>query len=149
MKIVQITGFRGMVTAIFMSICMFAGFVIFPGQVAMFLWNKYLAGPYMLPVLNIFQGVLIWGMIFVSYSILTKKDLAVSFKESKDLTDSEIDMIMQKSRMSPHFRAINNMIKKSDLFETPQQVMRRHLAEELERQMIEQAKDDKKVSNLK
>ena len=83
MKIVQINGFKGIVVAIFMSVCLFAGFVLFPGEVAMFLWNKYLASMYMLPVLNVFQGILLWGMIAVSFAIVTQKDFAVSFKEAK------------------------------------------------------------------
>lgn len=113
MKIVQINGFRGLVTVAFMSICLFAGFAVFPGYVAMSLWNKYLVPAYMLPILNIFQGVLIWGMIAVSYAIVTKRDIAVSFKEARDLPPAEFNMIMRNAK-SNKFRAVNEIMRKSE-----------------------------------
>ena len=42
MKVVKIDGFKGIFAAVFIGVCLFAGFVIFPGMVAMHLWNKYL-----------------------------------------------------------------------------------------------------------
>ncbi len=149
MKIVQINGFRGLVVATFMCICLFAGFVIFPGQVAMFLWNKYLAPNYMLPILNVFQGVLLWGMIAVSYVIVTKKDFAVSFKEAKNLSDSEFDMIMRRANTNK-FRAINNLMRKSD-FEMIEQSIKDTIAkaQEIKNAGENTSHDDNTVSHLK
>ncbi len=150
MKIVQINGFRGVITAVFMCMCIFAGFVVFPGQVAMFLWNKYLASAYMLPVLNVFQGVLIWGMIAVTYAILAKKDFAVSFKETKNLSDAEFDMLMRNAQKSK-FRALNNIMRRSkfDLMDEAlrESMMKSKTSNEFDK---EQAScEDKSVSNLK
>ena len=63
MKIIQIDGFKGLITAAFIGICLFAGFVVFPGMVSMHLWNKYLVNLFMFPVLDVFQGVLLWGLL--------------------------------------------------------------------------------------
>ncbi len=73
MKIIQIDGFKGLITAAFIGICLFAGFVVFPGMVSMHLWNKYLVNLFMFPVLDVFQGVLLWGIIAITYCILSKK----------------------------------------------------------------------------
>ena len=67
MKIIQIDGIKGLITAAFMGVCLFAGFVLFPGQVAMTLWNKYLVSSFMFPTLDLLQGVLLWGIVAISY----------------------------------------------------------------------------------
>ncbi len=148
MKIIQINGFRGMVTAAFIGICLFAGFVLFPGLVAMNLWNKYLASAYMLPVLNLFQGVLIWAMIATSYAIVTKKDMAVSFRESKDLTPYELDMIIKKAKASAKFRAINQFIQKDFEKTFNSTLLNENFHNNIENQENNTV-DEKKISNLK
>lgn len=117
MKIIQIDGIRGLITAAFMGVCLFAGFVIFPGFVAMHYWNKYLVALYMFPELNLLQGVLLWGIIAITYCILSKKGLAVSFKDTPELSDRELDMIMKKARIQSQINKVNKLIQKSDCFE--------------------------------
>lgn len=117
MKVVQIDGFRGIITAVFIGACLFAGFVVFPGMVAMTLWNKYLATLFMFPVLNVLQGVLLWGIIAITYCILSKRGLAVSFKDGPSLSDAEFDMIMRKAKINSQIRKINTVIQKADKFE--------------------------------
>lgn len=117
MKIIQIDGFKGLITAAFMGVCLFAGFVMFPGMVGMHLWNKYLAYNLMFPVLNLFQGVLLWGIVAISYFILFKKGFAVSFKEAPELSDSELEMIMKKAKIHSHMNKVNKIIQSKDCFE--------------------------------
>ena len=40
-KIIQISGLRGILMAIFIVTCLAAGFVVFPGFVAMNIWNHF------------------------------------------------------------------------------------------------------------
>ncbi len=117
MKIVQIDGIRGLITAVFIGVCLFAGFVVFPGYAAMYLWNTYLVNLLMFPVLNLLQGVLLWGIVAITYCILAKQNFAVSFKESKELSDAELDSIIQKAKISSNMRMMNKVISKSDKFE--------------------------------
>ena len=117
MKIIQIDGFRGLITAAFMGVCLFAGFVIFPGMVAMHYWNKYLVTLYMFPQLSILQGVLLWGIVAISYFIVSKKGLAVSFKETPELSEKEIDMIMKNAKIHSQINKVNQIIRKADCFE--------------------------------
>lgn len=117
MKIIQIDGIKGLVTALFIGVCTFAGFVIFPGQVAMTLWNKYLASSFMFPTLNLMQGVLLWGIAAISYCIVSKKGFAVTFKNTPELSDEELDAIMKSAKLSSQIRMINRNVSKFDKFE--------------------------------
>ncbi len=111
MKIIKIDGIRGIFTAAFCVVCGFAGFVIFPGQVIAHYWNLYLVNLYMFPQISVFQGVLLWLMIGISYCILTsKKGFALSFqetpfppslKELKDLpllSEQDLKKIVQRAK---------------------------------------------------
>lgn len=117
MKIFQINGFKGLIMAAFIACCLFAGFVVFPGIVAMFLWNKYLVGLLSFPVLNIFQGVLLWGITAVSYYIITNGKLPVSLETPESLSDAELGMIMKQAHIKSDLRKINRIIQRSDSFE--------------------------------
>lgn len=117
MKIIQIDGFKGLITAAFMGVCLFAGFVMFPGLVAMHLWNKYLVSNLMFPIINLFQGILLWAITAISYFILSKKGFAVSFKDAPELSDSELDMIMKKAKIHSHMTKVNKIIQSKDCFE--------------------------------
>ena len=89
-----------MITMAFVGICLFAGFVIFPGYVAMVLWNKILASMFAFPLVNVFQGVLLWGIAVVSYCIIFKNGFAVSFLTNpSELSEAELNMIMRNARI--------------------------------------------------
>ncbi len=117
MKIVKINGFKGLITAIFMAVCLFAGFVIFPGQVSMYLWNKYLVTSFMFPQLNLLQGVLLWTIAVLSYSVLFKKGFQISFDEPPSLSDADLDRIMKKAKIHTKMNKINNFVNKPEAFE--------------------------------
>ncbi len=117
MKILQIDGIKGLVTAVFMGICLFAGFVLFPGMVAMHFWNRYLVNLYMFPQLSLFQGVLLWGLVVVSYCILSKSGLAVSFKSTPELSEEELESIIKSAKISSNMRIMNKIMSKADKVE--------------------------------
>ena len=116
MKIFQINGFRGLVMTAFIVCCLFAGFVVFPGVVAMYLWNKYLVNLLSFPTLSLFQGVLLWGIMAVSYFIISNGKLPVSFETPDSLSDAELNMIMKQARISSDLRKINSIMKNRDTF---------------------------------
>ncbi len=100
MKVIKINGFRGLLTALFIGICMFAGFVLFPAKVAMHLWNLYLVTLYNFPTIDMFQGILLWGIIAISYYILSKGSIPVSFQSvNNELSDAELNMIMKNAKI--------------------------------------------------
>lgn len=149
MKIIQIDGMKGLISAVFIGACLFAGFVIFPGYAAMHLWNKYLAAGYMFPVLNLFQGVLLWGITAISYCILSKKGLAVSFRETPELSDEELDKILKNARFGGSMPVIRKVIK-TDKIELPKNDKEQaFISSPLPKTSKSENVEDEKVSNLK
>ena len=116
MKIIQINGFRGMLMAGFIIACLFCGFVASPGIFAMRLWNHFLT-PYGLPVLDAFQGVLLWLIVALTYYVLSSGHMPVSFASPDKITDAELDMIMKKAKMHSDLRKMNAKIMTMDKFE--------------------------------
>ncbi len=152
MKIIQIDGIKGLITATFIGICLFAGFVIFPGTVAMNLWNKYLAAEYMFPTLNLLQGVLLWAIIAITYCILSKNSFAVSYKDAPPLSDAELDMILNKAKIQSKIKKINTIISKSDRFEKSQTKDKDlHISTPfpIKNDVAKEQKEDEKVSDIK
>ena len=97
MKIIQIDGFKGLITAAFIGICLFAGFVVFP---------EWCQCTYGINILLICLCFLCWMFFRVSFYgdycnyllYIIQKGLAVSFKESEALSESELDMIMKRQK---------------------------------------------------
>lgn len=110
-KIIQINGFRGLLTALFIITCLGAGFIAFPGFVAMSIWN-YFAGSNV-PQINLYQGILLWAIIFLTYFIVTKQRVAVSFATPKELNEEELKTLMERVKMQSQARMINKMILKN------------------------------------
>ena len=110
-KIIQINGFRGLLTALFIITCLGAGFIAFPGFVAMSIWN-YFAGSNV-PQINLYQGILLWAIIFLTYFIATKQRVAVSFATPKELNEEELKTLMERVKMQSQARMINKMILKN------------------------------------
>ena len=117
MKIIQINGFRGLLAVAIIGICLFAGFVVFPGLVSMHLWNKYLVNLASFPVIDLFQGTLLWGIAAVSYFILTKGENPVSFKRVNELNNSEVNNIIRQAKIQAQIKKLNREIQKTDKFE--------------------------------
>lgn len=110
-RIIQINGFRGLLTALFIITCLAAGFIAFPGFVAMNIWN-YFAGSNV-PQINLYQGILLWAIIFLTYFIATKQRVAVSFASPRELNEEELKTLMERVKMQSQARMINKMILKN------------------------------------
>ena len=106
-KIIQISGLRGILMAIFIVTCLAAGFVVFPGLVAMTIWNHF-SGSY---VLNIYQGVLLWAIIALTCFIANKQRFSVSIETPKELSEEEMNFLMQRIKMQSQAKIINEIIK--------------------------------------
>jgi len=95
LRVIQINGLRGLITACMIGICLVAGFVCFPGMVAMYAWN-FIAAKFMIPTLGLIQGIILWGIIAVSYFMIRKHRFVVSFKAPDDLTEEEMMQVMSR-----------------------------------------------------
>ena len=110
-RIIQINGFRGLLTALFIITCLAAGFIAFPGFVAMNIWNYFADSN--VPQINLYQGILLWAIIFLTYFIATKQRVAVSFATPKELNEEELKTLMERVKMQSQARMINKMILKN------------------------------------
>ena len=110
-KIIQINGISGIIKAIFVGVCLLAGFVVFPGFVAMYLWNNLLTD--FVPAVNIMQGVLLWIMTVIVYFILTKRGFSIKFASPDELDEEEMNLLMKKVELQSQARKINDMVLKS------------------------------------
>ena len=146
MKIIQIDGFKGLVSAVFIGACLFAGFVISPGYAAMTLWNKYLVSSYMFPQLNLLQGILLWAIVVISYCILTKGGFSVSLKSTPELSDEELNSIIRNAKISTQMRMLNKSISKSDKFE---QLNKNPYAQDANKISDNNIEQEDKISNTK
>ncbi|MDE6138084.1 MAG: hypothetical protein K2F57_01275 [Candidatus Gastranaerophilales bacterium] len=157
MKVIQINGIKGLITALFIGVCLFAGFVLFPGYTAMTMWNKYLATNLMFPVLNLLQGVLLWAIIAITFCIVSKQELAVSLKSTPNLTDEELDSIIKKAKTNAQMKMMNKIISQSDKFEL--QKDEKHTSSVIEKDSFmsspisinnkNEQNDEESVSNIK
>ena len=99
MNVIQINGFKGLIMAIGIVACLIAGFVFFPGLVMKTAWNFVSAQTGLIPTIATMQGVLLWGIVVVSYLTFKRNPFVVEFKSANDLSREEMDEVMQKIRM--------------------------------------------------
>ncbi len=138
-RIIQIAGFRGLLTALFIGICLAAGFVIFPAQVAVYIWNYISANFIAIPTINLFQGILLWAIVVMVYNIANNNRLIISFARPKQLSDEEMRSLMERIKIQAQARQLNTMILKSDEFKT--------LAQKQEAEQTGEAEVSKKTDN--
>lgn len=110
-RIIQINGFRGMLLALFTVVCLAAGFIAFPGYVAQSIWN-YFAGLGYVPVINLFQGVMLWAIAAISFYIISdrKKQSFIALKSPKELNDEELRQVMNAIKMQTKLHSQKPMI---------------------------------------
>lgn len=112
-RIIQISGLRGILMAIFIGGCLIAGFVGFPAICAMKLWN-YTANFAPLPLINIYQGLMLWAIVAISGFIINdKKKFIVEFQAPQQLSEKEMQKLMERVKIQSQAKVLNSMIMKS------------------------------------
>ncbi len=96
LRVIQISGFRGILSAIFIVACLIAGFVGFPAIVLEHGWNKLADITGTIPYINMFQGLILWGILAVSYMIINRKQRYLSVFEPKPRNPKEIRDIINE-----------------------------------------------------
>jgi len=110
--VIQITGLRGILMAVFVVSCLIAGFVGFPSFVAMYAWN-YAANFITIPTIGIVQGLMLWSIIAITGFIINdRKKYLVAFSPKSQLNDDEMKKIMERIKMQTNAQMINSMILK-------------------------------------
>lgn len=108
-RVIQIDGFKGLIIALFSVVCLAAGFVGFPGFVAMTVWNYFPA----LPSINLFQGVLLWIIVAISIYLVNGRKLFISFASPQELSEAEMNKLMERVRLQSQVKMLNAMMMKT------------------------------------
>lgn len=95
-RVVQINGFRGLFLAIFIVACLIAGFIVFPAFLSMHIWNYLALQTGSMPIINLFEGLLLWGIIALTCVIVNKKNFIISFNSQQELSEEELKTVMNK-----------------------------------------------------
>ena len=93
LNVIQIKGIRGLILAGGVVCCLIAGFIVFPGWVGMTLWNLISAHIIGLPTIGLFQGLLLWGIILVSYFAFRKEKVVICVKNPQGLSEDELKKV--------------------------------------------------------
>ena len=93
LNVIQIKGIRGLIMAGFIVSCLVAGFVVFPGWVAMNVWNYLASLTNSMPAIRLFQGLLLWGILAVSYFVFRKERVVVCMKSPQGLNEEELKAV--------------------------------------------------------
>ena len=113
LRVIQINGFRGILFVIGAIACLAAGFVAFPGIVLKICWNFVSGLTGVIPSIGVLQGVLLWGIVVVSYFAFKGKGFFVEFKSADELSRSEMDAVMEKIRMEHQADIITKSIMRA------------------------------------
>ena len=112
-RVIQVSGFRGICMLVFCGVCLVAGFGAFPAICAMKLWN-YVANFAPLPLINFYQGLLLWAIVAISvYIINDKKKFVVEFKSSEQLSEKDMKKLLERVKVHSQAQALNSMVLKS------------------------------------
>lgn len=92
-NVIQINGIKGLIVVALVGCCLAAGFIAFPGWVAMNVWNAMASYISTIPAIGIIQGVLLWGIIVASYFTFRKQKLVVCMKSPQGLSEEELKAV--------------------------------------------------------
>ena len=93
LNVIQIKGFRGIMMVALIGCCLAAGFIAFPGLVAMKLWNFAVNFNASIPHIGIVQGILLWGILVASYFTFRREKLIVCMKSHQGLSEEELKAV--------------------------------------------------------
>ncbi len=113
MRIIQISGLRGLLFAVFVVVCLAAGFIAFPALVAMEAWN-YAANIFAIPAINIWQGLMLWAIIAISGYLTNKKGrYFVTAKSPKGLTEKELNTLIKRINCQQNRQNLDKLFMQS------------------------------------
>lgn len=93
LNVIQIKGIKGLIMLVMVGCCLVAGFIVFPGWVAMNIWNVLASLVNNAPSIGIIQGILLWGIIVASYFTFRKERVVVCMKTPQGLNEEELKAV--------------------------------------------------------
>lgn len=95
-RIIEIRGIKGVITAIFVVCCLVTGFTVFPGFLAMSIWN--LLTPYIsdMPQMTLLHGVMLWGIVFLIWFAFNGRFPSLHFGCQNAMSEEEIKEFVER-----------------------------------------------------
>lgn len=145
-RVIQISGLRGILLVIFIGTCLCAGFVAFPSICAMHIWN-YIANFISIPLINIYQGAMLWAIIAISGFIINDKEkFLVEFSASdNELSEKDMQKLMERVKLQSQAQALNSMILKSSELKSLKEINPAEKIEKIEKQQEEKETEKESV----
>jgi hypothetical protein len=84
-KIIQISGFSGLLIIGFVLFCLFCGFIGFPVWFLTNSWNYLVAGVFSGPAMNVWQGALLWSIVCLSVYICAKDTFSIKIAADEEI----------------------------------------------------------------
>lgn len=112
-RVIQVSGLRGILMMLFIGVCLATGFVAFPAICAMKLWN-YASNFAPLPLINFYQGLMLWAITAITgFLINDKKKFVVELKAPQQLSEKDMQKLMERVKVQSQAQVLNSMIMKS------------------------------------
>lgn len=92
---IKIKKIREILFAVFIVICVCDGFIEFPAKIVTYLWN-YTSKYFAIPMINIWQGLLLWIVIALLIYLSNKAEAWISISSPRELTDDEMAELLQR-----------------------------------------------------
>ena len=96
-RVIQINGLSGLFMMLFIISCLIAGFICFPAYVSMNVWNYFATKIDSMVSISFIGGLLLWGIIAISFMIFHKRHLIVSFGIPSNMTKEELSELFKKA----------------------------------------------------
>lgn len=137
-RVIQISGWKGIVMVLFIGVCLTAGFVAFPAFAAMYGWN-YLASLVAIPTINIWQGLLLWGFVAgIVYTLNDRKKFVTSFHAQTELDEEELKKVLDRVRLQSQAKMLNAMMMKAtDLKKIEEANLNKNDVNQEEKELVE------------
>ena len=135
-RVIEISGITGLLFLLFTIICLFVGFVVFPGYVSMTMWNKLVA-PYGLPVIRLYQGMLLWVIIALGIYLSNGGKSPIAFKSAAQLNEREIvDLMSRINEKAKQNKKQIMVIDKNNEVKTLETFEKEHLKKENDKENL-------------
>ena len=135
-RVIEISGITGLLFLLFTIICLFVGFVVFPGYVSMTMWNKLVA-PYGLPVIRLYQCMLLWVIIALGIYLSNGGKSPIAFKSAAQLNEREIvDLMSRINEKAKQNKKQIMVIDKNNEVKTLETFEKEHLKKENDKENL-------------
>lgn len=113
-KVLQISGFSGLLILGTVVFCLIAGFIGFPIMLVTLGWNALIAGTLGLPSMNLLQGGLLWSIICLSLYLSSRNKFCIKIASEEEMMkdDEFIKVLSDKVKTQNEHKKLAESLQK-------------------------------------